>query len=261
MLRWLGFAHLLEVPAGPLGGSSRLVVYCMGDMVNLLGAEGLSKYSCSVVPPPTVLPPPASHGGVAEEAPSDHFLVGYFGLSYPGKGLEWLLRGLHLALQSGIPVKLIVIGGSGAVTANQAWNQICEDYSSSLKQLARDLGIQGIIMWCGYQDDKEAAKLIADCQAICLPFEDGVTGLRSSFVECATIGVPLITTLTGGTDEYLRAENSGILFVAPENSEQIAAAISRLYADPGLRQACREQVRRFAAKNFRSGAFVDALDW
>ena len=263
LFRWLGFAHLLGSPVGPLGASSHMVFYSMADKAKLLYCEDSSMYSYSIVSPPSFLrlPPGAGlrSGDPSKIASTGHFQLGYFGLIYPGKGLACLIKGLSLVLESGISVRLVVIGGSGAVTADEASNKRCEDEEAELHQLALDLKVDYAITWCGYRDESEAAILITDCQAVCLPFDDGVTGLRSSFVECANLGVPVITTLTAATDDFLRAKGSGIMFVEPQNPEQIAAAIARLDADADLRRTCGEQVRHFAATHFKNGSLVDAF--
>jgi len=265
MLSGLGFSDHVNAPVGPLGGSDRLIFHSKANMLTLLGTERQARYSYVIVPPPFVLPRPPIAALFRQERtgrtpPKAQFVLGYFGLIYPSKGLEWLLNAVSLARKRGLSIKLIVIGGD-TKTGDQAWNVACEDYRAMLEQLARNLKLQPHVIWCGYLGDVEASNLIADCHAVCLPFDDGVTGLRSSFVQCAMIGVPIITTLTDATDEYLRADDSGILFISPQNAEQIVQAISHLYADPHLRKTCRKRVRRFAARTYNCDAWGEAFDW
>jgi glycosyltransferase involved in cell wall biosynthesis len=261
--RWLSLGHLLELPIGLLGTSAHLVFYSAADREKLLSKEGRSYFSYSIVTPPSVLgAPPQSvfhRDGPEDFSSAAPFRLGYFGLIYFGKGLVYLIKALRLLFDRGHSVRLLVIGGGAPVTADEAWNQTCANHLKHLHQLARDLEIDHAITWCAYRSDFETAAMISGCHAICLPFDDGVTGLRSSFVECATIGVPLITTLTEASDDYFRTDGSGVLFVDPANPEQIAEAVMRLYESPALRLYSQEHVRRFAERYFRSSELVEAF--
>ena len=256
IVRFWGLRQLAQPKVGLLGASSKLVFYCQKDRIRLLKPLA-KKFSSTVVPPPSLLP--QAPLGVRERR-SNNFALGYFGLIYPGKGLEWILDALHLVRSSGMSATLLAVGADGAVTSEKDFAERCKAYRLQLATRARALGIEEFITWTGYKDDSQVSELLVHCDALCLPFDDGLSGRRSSFIECAKLGRPVITTLANGTDCFLRGPHSGILFVPPKDPERIAAEISRLISDPPFRDECGARLKKFALQAFDNEKFVDCFD-
>jgi glycosyltransferase involved in cell wall biosynthesis len=105
-----------------------------------------------------------------------------------------------------------------------------------------------------------AAQYIAACDAICLPFDDGLTNTRSSFMECAALGVPIITTITDRTDARLCDPKCGILFVTPRNPKQIVETILFLMEDKARAAHYRTLIVQFAKEYGRSEKIVECFD-
>jgi glycosyltransferase involved in cell wall biosynthesis len=75
-----------------------------------------------------------------------------------------------------------------------------------------------------------------------LPYSDGVSERRSSFVAVLSHGIPVITTRCQNTPEAL-VDRENILLVDPGSPAQIAAAAEALINSPKLRQQLAEASR------------------
>jgi glycosyltransferase involved in cell wall biosynthesis len=247
---------VVKSPIGPLALSERLILYSEADR-RALFEDVIFEGSLSIVSPPSVgiLRPRLAR----IEKESRNFVIGFFGLMYPSKGVEWIIRALARLEEMDIPVRLAVVGQDGGITSNEGWNSKCKAYEQSLRELAIVLNVDGSIDWHGFQEDDRANELICRCDLICLPFDEGLTGTRSSFVECARVGMPVITTLTDATDDYLRAPDSGIIFVPPQNPEAIADAIAKIFANPNSCLDLGQKIKKFADSTFRD-QFIDAFE-
>ena len=261
----LGYRGLVPYSIGPLGAADKIIFYSDANRKCLLGADTLNlKVRSQILNPPDTLPVETltdrSSFRASVGLTDNNFLIGYFGLLYPGKGIEWLLEAMLILKSKGIDTKLILVGPNGGVTANDGWNSACREYEKSLKSKARDLDIEKMILWGGFYNDLRTVECLSSCDIACLPFDDGLSNMRSSFITCAHIGLPLITTQTSDTDEFLRDPSSGIIYVEPRNPAQIADSIFLLYKDPERTRQCGLMLKNFAAKHYSNERFVDCFD-
>jgi glycosyltransferase involved in cell wall biosynthesis len=259
----LGYGPIRKYRVGLLGASSKMVFYCDADRNALLGIDPLNlKVRSQITTPPSTMPVDGLTSAQRERAPlgltDKDFLVGYFGLLYPGKGVEWLIEAMQALRNKGMDAKLILVGPNGSVTAHNRWNSECLGYEALLKRNAVDLADS--IIWSGFCEDLQAVQILKSCDVVCLPFEAGLTNSRTSFITCAQIGVPVITTLTSATDEILRDPGSGITYVEPKNSAQIADRITLFYKDRELMRKRGLMLRGFAIKHYNDKHFVDCFD-
>lgn len=254
----LGFKCVVDLPIGPLAASERLMMYSEADKDALIGRSRSCPASVTIVSPPAV--GIFSRLSRQTEHNASLFVIGFFGLIYPSKGLEWLIEALAYVKSGLVPVRLSIIGQGGGITSDEAWNLKCRQYETQLHELANKLGVQDLIQWHGFQPDDKAAELVTKCNLVCLPFDEGLTGTRSSFVECAKAGIPIVTTLGDSTDQYLKAPNSGITFVPPKSPQAIAKAISDLLTHPPLCRELAEQIKKFG-RSIYTDQFVDEFDY
>jgi glycosyltransferase involved in cell wall biosynthesis len=260
----LGYGPLRKYRIGLLGASSKMVFYSETDRKALLGKDRSNLKARSQIATQACTLPVDSltdrhHKRTSLGVTDKEFLVGYFGLLYPGKGVEWLIEAMRAVKNKGIAAKLILVGPNGAVTANKRWNSACLNYEALLKQNAADMANN--VIWSGFCEDLQAVQILRSCDVVCLPFEGGLTNSRSSFITCAKIGLPVITTLTSATDEFLRDSSTGIIYVAPRNSAKIADTISRFYVDRELLRKHSLMIKLFAAKHYNNEKFVDWFDF
>ena len=77
-------------------------------------------------------------------------------------------------------------------------------------------------------------------------------------IEAMAAGVPVVSTRTGGTPEYVVDGTTGLL-VDPGDSGQLAAAIVRLLENDDLRRDMSAAARKHAANFFAYERFVKDL--
>jgi glycosyltransferase involved in cell wall biosynthesis len=265
LLGLFGYHELLKYPIGILGSSNRMIFYCDQNRNRLLGADPCNlKAQSTICSPPNTLPVDNRTDKVAIRASiglaDNDFLVGYFGLIYPEKGIEWLLEAMRIIRDKAPTAKLILVGPSGAVTSNKQWNLQCQKYEELLRRKADALAITDTVIWSGYCTDLKAVEFLSSCDVICLPFDGGLTNQRSSFITCAQIGLPVITTMTSATDEFLRSPESGVIYVEPCNPSQIAETLVGLHDDREVLERSAFMLKRFAARHYSNELFVECFE-
>ncbi|WP_203070482.1 glycosyltransferase family 4 protein [Falsiroseomonas ponticola] len=124
-----------------------------------------------------------------------------------------------------------------------------EDLEPHFARAAEALGPR--LRRLGYRHDIPA--LMAAADLFCLPshFE----GLPMSIIEAMLTGLPVVATDIRGPREQVAAEETGLL-VPPATVEPLAAALSRLAADPALRAAMGEAGRARALDRFDEAKVV-----
>ena len=78
----------------------------------------------------------------------------------------------------------------------------------------------------------EALRTVAGADAALLSSD--WENLPHSAVEALSVGVPVVSTAVGGVPEVVRDGENGLL-VPPGRADELAAAIGRIVAEPGLR--------------------------
>lgn len=120
----------------------------------------------------------------------DQFIIGYFGLMNHSKGLDILLTSLRSLLDSGIPARLMLVGGGlGSSDPTNA------DFMRGFTAQIAALGLEDAIQATGYLEaDSAVAAGLNACDVIALPFADGASYRRGSLMAALQYGCPIITT-------------------------------------------------------------------
>jgi glycosyltransferase involved in cell wall biosynthesis len=139
--------------------------------------------------------------------PSDALAIGWFGRLTRDKGVPVLLAALRMVRVRHRPV-LVVVGDVGA--------------PRDARELASALRAELPTIFTGPIPDADVAAVIASMDVIALPFENGLTGRRSSYLAARAQGTYIVTTHTARRD-YDSASNTQ--FVAPDDAAALAAAI------------------------------------
>jgi len=144
--------------------------------------------------------------------PTFHLL--FVGNNYKRKGLEPLLKGLHLLLKNGTcDFHLSVIGK--------------EKNIKKFQQLAAQLNLNNHVSFFGPKNDITPFYQMAD--ALVIPsFYDPFANVT---VEALSMGVPVISSLTNGGHEILTADN-GFIIEALTDPFSMKAALEKAFKHP-----------------------------
>lgn len=153
---------------------------------------------------------------------SDKLIISYFGFINPSKGLETLFRALS---QLNKDYKLLIISNYDSR----------DRYHRSLKQLGKDLAIDDKIFWMHNPSETEVSAYLQASNLCILPFNDGVSLRRTSFLAALAHGLPLITTKASATPASLR-DGENVLLTEPGNADQLLGAIKKFDNSKKLRQ-------------------------
>lgn len=151
----------------------------------------------------------------------------------PIYGLDTAIRCVA-KLRENIPGITLKIAGSGP--------QLAE-----LQNLVSELGLKGCVFFLGRLERSEIVSLYQSADVMLNP--SLVDNMPNSILEALACGVPVVSTNVGGVP-YLVEDGKTALLVEPQQSDEMALAVSRLYAEPSLNANLREagvkMVVRFA---------------
>lgn len=170
----------------------------------------------------------------------DETLLSYFGFLNDSKGGETLIRALARVRDTGHPAKLLMVGGK--VGTSDPTNVA---YAEKVERLIAELGLNDAVLWTGFTaPDEVTANLVAS--DICLlPYRDGASFRRGSFMAALAHGLPIVSTLpTVETPELLHGEN--ILLAPPDDVEALAQRVLTLIAHRDLRRRVGEGARQLS---------------
>jgi glycosyltransferase involved in cell wall biosynthesis len=192
-----------------------------------------------------------AHGGVdrdlfATEAARDwDWRLLYVGRIDPRKGIDTAIRAM-----AELPDARLTVIGTGE-----------EAHGRELRKLAESAGVAGRVEFA-QRPRAELPAAYAEAGAVLFPVRWAEPwGLVP--LEAMAVGTPVVATGTGGSGEYLEHERNCLLFAPPDDHRALAAQISRLAADPGLRARLRaggvETADHFTERRFNR-AVMDALE-
>jgi len=147
------------------------------------------------------------------------------------KGIEYFLEATVLVLKQFPDVKFVIAGDGG----NRA----------ELEAYTAKLGVAGSVLFIGFRTD--LPDLLREADISVLPSLS--EGLSNSLLEAMQAGVPVIATDVGGNPEIVDDGVSGLL-VPVRDSEALAKAMIRMFADPAMRKCMGAAARIRIATTF-----------
>ena len=258
--------HDLRVPylfpkAGPLRWHSILALARYADVVivtNVEDEQTLLRSLISNLQPPVSLIPLGSN--VEPRPPADYdwgdwrarlglegnaLLLAYFGFLNESKGGEDLILALDRLVQRGYNAHLLMIGGQvGDVDPTNL------AYADRIRSLIQVRGLERRVQWTGYTSPAEVSAHLLAADAVVMPYRDGASFRRTTFIAALRHGCPGITTYPAVPlpDLY---DGGNVLLVAPCDPQALARAAARLADDPALR----------ARLSAGAGALGQQFDW
>jgi glycosyltransferase involved in cell wall biosynthesis len=168
-----------------------------------------------------------SEGG-AHPTHNGRFRVLAVGRLVAKKGFDVLVEAVAILADRGVPVEAVIVGHAAPLEPEVG------------PQLEREIaarGLHGRVHLVGSMTQAELYDEYRRASAFCLPCRVADSGDRDGIpnvlVEAMACAVPVVSTDVSGIPELVVANANGLL-VPPEDPGAVAAALLRLYRDPGL---------------------------
>ncbi len=169
-------------------------------------------------------------------------LIGIVGRLDPFKGHDVFLRSAAIVKNILPRVKFFIIGGSLPPDNGEA------AYLKQIKELARELGLSGDVIFTGFRDD--VLKVIAGLDVLVAPSRQikrgsGVVneGFGRIILEAMSLGVPVVASASGGLREIIDDKVHGLL-VRPDDYARTAEAVLFILNNAQKRQEMLEAAKR-----------------
>ncbi|MHB1294787.1 MAG: glycosyltransferase family 4 protein [Anaerolineae bacterium] len=156
--------------------------------------------------------------GVAQST----LLLSYFGFLNASKGGEELVAAVDLLVRAGRDVRLLMIGG--AVGASDATNRA---YLARVEESIHERGLDQRVIWTGYLAPDEVSAALTSSDLCVLPYRDGVSFRRGSFMAALAHGVPVVTTQPALALPELH-HGVNVWLVPPSDPAALAAGVAHL---------------------------------
>lgn len=176
--------------------------------------------------------------------PSEAFVLGYFGFMNASKGIETLLQGMRYAIDQGAGVYLLLIGGRVGVS-----DPTNLGYADQIDRYIQTLNLTGRVHRTGFVGESEVSANLLCCDLLVLPYSDGVSLRRGSFMAGLAHGCPILTTTPKVPHPEIQ-DGQNVALIPPDNPTALCAALLRLIADP-TRRAALGQGAQTLAQSFR----------
>ncbi|MGB3056714.1 MAG: glycosyltransferase family 4 protein, partial [Candidatus Omnitrophota bacterium] len=186
-----------------------------------------------------IIPPEKEKIEAKEE--KDVIVLTHFGLFYPGKGVETILRAVAELKKEYKDFKLVMIGGK--------WPGK-EQYYESLRQQAKQLDVDDKVSWVGYLPSSDVSEYLSKTDIYLIPYDMGISIRRGSYMAGLVHGLPMISTYAKIKSEYIR-EGENIALVPPRDPVALKNKILELIHDPDKRTRLAENAR----------SLVDEFSW
>lgn len=207
-----------------------------GEMKNLLIKRGFDPFNIFTVF--NGLDFSGTGEGQSPSQTSDVINIGIAARLNPVKDIETIIRAFALAYEKDKRLRLL-IAGTG-------------EEENKLKALAKELGVEELVSFEGWQDDVKAFFGRVDINVLASLSET----FPYSLLEGAYMHCPAIATNAGGIPYLIKHEKTGLLFEC-KDVETFAGHILRLASDEELRNRLAENLHEFAKENFSLKAMAE----
>jgi glycosyltransferase involved in cell wall biosynthesis len=160
-------------------------------------------------------------------------VVGAVGNIRKSKGYDFLLRAAQQLVQRSPKYKFIIAGEN----ENSLYRE--------LLTLREQLDLHRNVFFLGFRSD--VASILRNIDIYVL--SSTVEGFSISTVEAMSSGLPIVATRSGGPEEIVTHEETGLL-VEHSSPKQIVTAIERLTGDHALKERLCRNAKRFVESRF-----------
>ncbi len=103
----------------------------------------------------------------------------------------------------------------------------------SLETLAKECGVERQVKFFGSVSHEELPRYYGLADVFCLPSLN--EGMSNTVLEAIAAGLPIVATVTGGTEELVADGENGF-FIEKESPDDLAEKLGKLLVDPELRK-------------------------
>ena len=159
-----------------------------------------------------------------QERPSMGCLFSYFGMLYPGKGLDLILDVLEILKKRGHRFSFKFIGG--AIPEH-------DSYEKRFRKICKKRNLNGVVEHLGTIPAEEVSRLLQESRIIFLPYDSGVSDRRGSLMAALVHGKAVLTSSPRIPTKLFK---NGINMIWPNESSPLAyvALIERLLSDDSM---------------------------
>ncbi len=153
----------------------------------------------------------------------DDTIVSFFGFIHRGKGLETLFIAFKQVIskrRKGPKPYLLIIGELNEVVGDRR-------YLYNMKKLSKELGIEKRVFWTGYCSSENVSRYLLSSDVCVLPYDEGVSFKRGTFITAISHGLPTITTIGTKIPDDLHS-GKDVLLVPSNDPAKLAEAIMNL---------------------------------
>jgi glycosyltransferase involved in cell wall biosynthesis len=184
----------------------------------------------------------------------EDILLSYFGFLNESKGGETLMRALDGVVKKGYRARLLMVGGKWGFSdpTNVA-------YAQRVEALIDELDLSERVMWTDYTPPEEVSANLLASDICVLPYRDGASFRRGSFMAALVHGLPIVTTYCARLPKSGRLRKSmvsprlpslrdgeNVLLAPPGDAAALAEAIARLADTPELRQRLEQGAKELS---------------
>ncbi len=155
----------------------------------------------------------------------------YFGFLNESKGGDTLVRVLDSLVKSGYNCRLLMIGGK--VGSSDPTNIA---YAQHIDALIGELGLAERVVWTGFSAAAEVSANLMAADVCLLPYRDGASFRRGSFMAALAHGRPIVSTEPRAAISELRS-GENILLAPPDDVAALADRVAALVNNPDQRAA------------------------
>jgi glycosyltransferase involved in cell wall biosynthesis len=159
----------------------------------------------------------------------DELLLGYFGFLNVSKGGDTLISALAILQDRKARVKLALIGGQAGAS-----DETDAAFAAQVEKMIARYDLADRIIRTGYVSEAEVSGHLLACDALVLPYRDGVSFRRGSLQAALAHGRAIITTEPGQPIPELQ-DGVNLRLVPAESAPALVLAVTQLLDAPELR--------------------------
>jgi glycosyltransferase involved in cell wall biosynthesis len=148
------------------------------------------------------------------------------------KNVQNLINTLH-KLENVSRLKLVIVGDG--------------PYREKLEELVNSLNLNYKVLFLGKKNHEEIVEVLNSTDIFVNP--SYVEGLPHSVLEAGSIGIPIIASNVGGTNEVIENGFNGFL-IEPDDINDLIKKLEKLINDDELRKEFSRRIRNTVIKNF-----------